>query len=73
MKNFMRIDILLEKYRSIYVCFIGMDLRIARHNFEYFERIANYGHHISNERNDVMCRKFPFTPTAIFVVNIFNI
>ena len=69
----MSIDISFQKYRSIFVCFIGVDLRIDRHNFERFERIANYRHHLFLNRNDVICPTFPNTPIDMFVVNLLNI
>ena len=69
----MRIDISFLKYLSIFVCFIGMDLLIIRHNFECFERIANYRHRLFLNRNDVMCPTFPYTLIDKFDVNLLNI
>ena len=69
----MRIDISFLKYLSIFVCFIGMDLLIIRHNFECFERIANCRHHLFLNRNDVMCPTFLYTLIDKFYVNLLMI
>ena len=66
----MRIDISFLKYHSIFVSFIGMDLRRSRYNFECLERIANYRHHLLLNRNDVMCPTFLYTLIDKFYVNL---
>ena len=66
----MRIDISFLKYHSIFVSFIGIDLRRSRHNFECLERIANYRHHLLLNRNDVMCPTFLYTLIDKFYVNL---